>query len=100
MKRSRDSGLTVETQCDFGLCATSLRLLAPPGRTENTGSHWPNCGKKPKKHLSSSLISTQNIIGILLPPPQRKFYPMLFFTVAPFGNLWIEKININFIEKK
>ncbi len=28
VKRSRASGLTVETQCDFGLCATGLRLLA------------------------------------------------------------------------
>ncbi len=70
VKRSWASGLTVETQRDFGLGATGPRPLAPPGLLK-TLLALTRQGKRPEKHLASSLISTQNTIGIQLPPPQE-----------------------------
>ncbi len=82
VKRSRASGLTVETQRDFGLGATGLRLLALPGLLKTLARTGPTVEKTPK-HLASSLISTQNTIAILLLPPHRKFYPRSFYSSAP-----------------
>ncbi len=48
MKRSRASGLMVETQRDFGLGATGLRLLAPPGLLKKLARTGPTAEKTQK----------------------------------------------------
>ncbi len=50
VKHSRDSGLTVETQRDFGLGATGPRLLAPPGLLKTLARTVPTV-EKPRKTL-------------------------------------------------
>ncbi len=46
MKRSGASGLTVETHRDFGLGATGLRLLAPPGPFKALAHTGPTVEKR------------------------------------------------------
>ncbi len=48
MKRSGASGLTVETQRDFGLGATGPRLLAPPGLLKALARTGPTVEKTRK----------------------------------------------------
>ncbi len=65
VKRTRASGLTVETKHDIGLGSTGLSLFAPPGLLKTLARTAPTVEKTPKT-LASSLISTQHTIGILL----------------------------------
>ncbi len=74
MKRSRASGLTVETQRDFGLGGTDLRLLATGPTVEKT----PKTLSLKKYHWYTTSAFSPEVLTTF------------FFTVVPPGKLWID----------